>query len=102
MALRRTKCGACAPVTPHNQSAPSCLTDGRLYIVEAWNAVTRTKLDFLPHGGLCWQSQRSLKEGKYLGRIFLPKTTAKGAGTGLCHACMEEGEGGGGGGGGTV
>ena len=56
----------------------------------------------LPNSGLCWQSQRSLKKGKYLGRIFLPKTTAKGAGTALCHACMEEGEGGGGGGGGTV
>ena len=98
MALRRTKCGACAQVTPHNKSAPSCLTDGRLYIVEAWNAVTRTKLDFLPHGGLCWQSQRSLKVGIYLGRIFLPKKTAMGAGTAHCQACREEGEGGAGGG----
>ena len=85
MALRRTKCGACAPVTPHNQSAPSCLTDGR-YVLN-------------PHGGLCWQSQRSLKVGIYLGRIFLPKKTAMGAGTAHCHACREEGEGGGGGGG---
>ena len=35
--------------------------------------------------------------GQHLGRIFLPKMTAKGTGTANCQACREEGEGGGGG-----
>ena len=52
----------------------------------AWNCPVILKVGFVG------------RVGQHLGRIFIPKMTAKGEGL----ACREEGEGGGGGGGGTV